>query len=133
MPSSMPLGNVLAMTFVVVHASSSPSRFKEQVALINAQISAVPASTNILSLMYDVRSGGEFSHLFKLYASNDHLVENRSIRRVSGWSLKKLSEHYEERDTDVRRLFNLVRTEPPITSINEVIWERQCRRFFRSL
>ena len=83
-PSSMALGNILAMTFVVGHASSSPSRFKEQVALINAQISAVPASTNILSLMYDVRSGGEFSHLFELYASNDHHVENRSIRRVSG-------------------------------------------------
>ena len=27
---------------------------------------------------------------------------------ISGWSLKKLSEHYEERDTDARRLFKLV-------------------------
>ena len=118
------------------HASSSPSRFKKQVALINEQITAVPASTNILSLIFDVRRGGEFSQrVFEMYSLDDHrFLANCPIRHVSDWSFKKLLEKYEEREVGVsRELFNLIQREPPIASINEAIWERQCNLFFRSL
>ena len=49
-PASMPLGNISAIT-LGFYASASPSALKDQVALINNQISTVPESTNILSLM----------------------------------------------------------------------------------
>jgi len=41
------------------YASSSLSCFKEQTDLINEQIVAVVASTNIFSLIFDVHRGGK--------------------------------------------------------------------------
>jgi len=118
------------------YASASPSALEDQVALINNQISTVPESTNILSLVYDVRSGGKFSHhLFEMYScDDDHFFANCPIRHVSDWSFQKLLEKYEGWQTGfARELFNLIRNGPPIASINEVIWKRQCHMFFRSL
>ena len=118
------------------YASSDDSSFQEAVASIHEQISAVPASTNILSLIFDVRSGGNFSHrLFEMYSRNDaHFFANCHIRLVSDWLFERLLVKYEERQADVaRELFNAIRKEPEIASINGVIWERQCHLFFRSL
>ena len=134
MPTSMPLvGNILAITLVTTSTRVLVLLpLKDQVALINNQISTVPASTSILSLVYAVRSGGKFSHLFEMYSRDyDHLFANCPTRHVSDWRFQKLLEKCEGRQADfTREHFNLIRNEPPI---NEIIWKRQCHMFFRSL
>ena len=109
------------------YASASPSRLNEQMDLITEQISAVLASADILSLIsliFDVHSGGESSHrLFEMYSQDDdRLCANCPIRHVSEWSFYKLLKKYEERKTDVvPELFNLIRKEPTLASITEVM------------
>jgi hypothetical protein len=102
------------------YASSSLSHFEEQTGLINEQIVAVVASTNILSLIFDVRHGGKASHrLFEVYSrDDDRLYANCPIRHVSDWSLMELLEKYQERQTDIVPLLNLIQNEPTLSSID---------------
>ncbi|KAF8523379.1 hypothetical protein BU17DRAFT_86122 [Hysterangium stoloniferum] len=96
----------------------------------------VPRSTSIISLIYDTRGGGEFSHnLFEVHSlDDDHFFPGCLIKPVSEWVFERLLEKYKERQANaVRELYDLIRREPALAPTSGIIWERQCHRFFRSL
>jgi hypothetical protein len=128
----MPLGNILAITFVTDFSRVFPLfSLEKQVASITEQISTVAASTDIGALIYDIRRGGTSSHLFQIYSSDDYrLFANCPIKHVSDWSFNRLLEKYEERQTNAAlELFDLFRVRNGL-QIATFVWERQ---FFRSL
>ena len=122
------LGNNPHHGFYVSICSTS---LEKQVASITEQISVVAASTNIDSLIYEIRKGGGSLCLFQIYSSLDYRIfENCHIKQVSDWSFNRLLEKYEEWQTDAAlELFNLFRVWNGL-QIATFIWEQQ---FFRSL
>ncbi|KIM44988.1 hypothetical protein M413DRAFT_25378 [Hebeloma cylindrosporum] len=112
-------------------ASLSSSYFEEQVESITANITAVAASTDIGSLIYDIRIGGTSSQLFQIYTNDNRQSENCHIEQVSDWSFNRLLDKYEQWRTvnAGRDFFNVFRTQPRITTF---VWERQFFRFIQS-
>ncbi|KAF8518686.1 hypothetical protein BU17DRAFT_90757 [Hysterangium stoloniferum] len=117
-------------------ASTSSACLKDEVASVKDVIAAAPSSTSIISLIYDTRGGGEFSHhLFEIYSHDHrHFFSGCLIKPVSYWVFERLLKKYEERQASAaRELYDLTRRDPALAPTSGIIWGRQCHRFFRSL
>jgi hypothetical protein len=109
---------------------------KNEVASIEEVIATVATTTNITTLVGEIRSGNAFSiRLFELHSRDeDRFFANCFVKSVSDWAFQRLVDKYEERQGDAaRKIYDLLRWEPEFAFAIGNIWKRQCHRFFRSL